>query len=93
MKLVEGGVTAQAKQAFANLGYILEEAGSSYDKVIKTVLLLDDINDFAPINEIYKEGTLRFDNLFAILLNVTINLQYSKQIIRHVVLFKLVNYL
>lgn len=36
-----------------NLGAVLEEAGLSYEDVIKTTVFLDDINDFATVNEIY----------------------------------------
>lgn len=54
-KLVEGDVATEGRQALKNLGQILQEAGTSYDKVIKTTIFLDDINDFARINEVYKE--------------------------------------
>ncbi|XP_066992196.2 rutC family protein UK114 isoform X4 [Anabrus simplex] len=55
MKLVDGGALEEAKQALINLGKILEAADSSYGNVVKTTIFLDDINDFAPINELYKE--------------------------------------
>lgn len=61
MKLVTGGVIEETKQAIKNLGYILEDAGSSYDKVIKTTLFLDDMNDFTNINDIYKESISLFN--------------------------------
>lgn len=51
--LVEGGIEEQTRQVFANLKAILEEAGSSLDKVIKTTCFLKDMNDFATVNEIY----------------------------------------
>ena len=54
-KLVEGGATAEARQALTNMGHILKEAGSNYDKVVKTTILLNNINDFAAVNEVYKE--------------------------------------
>ena len=44
---------AQAHQAFKNLKAILEEAGSSLDKVIKTTVFVKNIADFNKINEIY----------------------------------------
>lgn len=47
------GVAAQAKQAMDNLGAVLEEAGAGYDTVVKTVIFLADIADFAVVNEIY----------------------------------------
>lgn len=53
--LVEGGAADQARQALKNIGYILEEAGSSYEKVVKSTILLNDIADFGAVNEVYKE--------------------------------------
>jgi 2-iminobutanoate/2-iminopropanoate deaminase len=49
------GVEAQTRQALTNLGYILEEAGYSFDNVAKTTVLLADIADFAAMNAIYAE--------------------------------------
>ncbi|XP_076639789.1 reactive intermediate imine deaminase A homolog UK114 [Colletes latitarsis] len=54
-KLVEGGAAAEARQALINMGHILKEAGSDYDKVVKATILLNNINDFAGVNEVYKE--------------------------------------
>ena len=53
--LVEGGVEAEARQALVNLGYILNEAGCDYPDVIKTLVFLKDMNDFARVNAIYGE--------------------------------------
>ena len=47
------GIEAQAKQALANIGALLEAAGLGYADVVKTTVLLADINDFAKVNEIY----------------------------------------
>lgn len=47
------GVEAQADQAIRNLSNVLEEAGSSTEKVIKTTVFIKDMNDFGKINEIY----------------------------------------
>ncbi len=47
------GIVAQTEQVLKNLGAVLEEAGLSYEDVIKTTVFLDDINDFAAVNEIY----------------------------------------
>ncbi|KAF2903307.1 hypothetical protein ILUMI_02871 [Ignelater luminosus] len=55
MKLVEGGAAEEARQALKSLGFILEAAGSSYEKVIKSTVLLKDIQDFAAVNDVYKE--------------------------------------
>ncbi|MCI8483429.1 MAG: RidA family protein [Lachnospiraceae bacterium] len=47
------GVEAQAHQSLKNLAVVLEAAGSDLDHVVKTNIFLDDINDFAKVNEIY----------------------------------------
>ena len=49
------GIEAQTPQALKNLGYILNEAGYSYDDVAKTTVLLASIADFAAMNAIYAE--------------------------------------
>ena len=49
-----GDVQVEAKQALTNMGEILKSAGSTYNNVVKTTVLLADINDFAAVNEIYK---------------------------------------
>lgn len=48
-------ISAAARQSLNNIKAILEEAGSSIDKVIKCTVFLADINDFAAVNEVYKE--------------------------------------
>uniref|UniRef100_A0A3B4XMH4 2-iminobutanoate/2-iminopropanoate deaminase n=2 Tax=Seriola lalandi dorsalis TaxID=1841481 RepID=A0A3B4XMH4_SERLL len=53
-QLVDGGVQAQAKQALINMGEILKAAGCDYTNVVKTTVLLSDINDFNSVNEVYK---------------------------------------
>ena len=45
--------TGQAEQSMKNVGAILEAAGTSYDKVVKTTCFLADIADFAAFNEVY----------------------------------------
>ncbi|XP_050299917.1 rutC family protein UK114 [Anthonomus grandis grandis] len=55
MKLVEGDVSTETRQALRNLGHILTAAETSYDKVIKTTIFMSDINDFAAINQVYNE--------------------------------------
>lgn len=52
-KLVEGGVQAQTRQALQNLKAVLEAAGSSLDKVIKTTVFMQRMDDYAAINEVY----------------------------------------
>lgn len=46
-------IEGQTEQVMKNLGALLEEAGSSFSKVIKTTCFLSDMNDFAAFNEIY----------------------------------------
>lgn len=46
-------IEGQTEQVMKNLGAILEAAGSSYQKVVKTVCFLSDMADFAAFNEIY----------------------------------------
>ena len=54
-KLVEGGVLEEAKQVFKNIQAVLEEAGSSMNHVVKTLVLLKDIADFSEVNKVYAE--------------------------------------
>ena len=52
-ELVPGGIAAQTEQVLANLGAILEASGSSFDRLVKTTVFLQDLGDFAAMNEIY----------------------------------------
>jgi 2-iminobutanoate/2-iminopropanoate deaminase len=52
-KLVAGGIEAETRQALTNLKAVLEAAGSGLDEVVKVTLMLDDINDFGAVNEVY----------------------------------------
>ena len=49
----EGDVAAQTEQALQNLAAILEEAGSSLANLVKTSVFLQDLGDFAAMNEVY----------------------------------------
>lgn len=51
--LVEGDVAAQTRQSLTNVKNILEAAGYTLDDVVKTTVLLSDIADFGPMNEVY----------------------------------------
>ena len=51
--MVEGSITEQTHQVFANLKAVLEEAGSSLHQVVKTTVFIKDMNDFVTFNEIY----------------------------------------
>lgn len=48
-------IEAQTKQVCENLKAVCEAAGTSLDKVVKTVCFLADINDFAAFNGVYGE--------------------------------------
>ena len=47
------GITAQTEQVMQNLRAILEEAGTSLDRLVKTTVFLQDLGDFAAMNEVY----------------------------------------
>ena len=51
--MVEGDIAAQTHRVFANLQAILEEAGASFEHVVRTTVYLADMNDFGTVNEIY----------------------------------------
>lgn len=46
-------IKGQTEQSLKNVGAILAEAGCSYEDVVKTTVLLADIADFGPMNEVY----------------------------------------
>ncbi len=50
---IRDGIEAQTEQALANLGAILEEAGSSLAHLVRTTIMYADVADFGVINEIY----------------------------------------
>ena len=52
-KVVEGGITEQTEQVMQNVAAILEEAGYSFQDVVKSTCLLSDMKNFAGMNEIY----------------------------------------
>lgn len=54
--MLENDVVIQTKQVLKNLKAVLEEAGSSMNKVVKTTIFIDSMDDFTIINEIYEEA-------------------------------------
>ncbi|XP_061574172.1 2-iminobutanoate/2-iminopropanoate deaminase-like [Cololabis saira] len=54
-QLVDGGVQAQTRQALVNMGEILKAAEAGYQNVVKTTVLLADMNDFTSVNDVYKQ--------------------------------------
>lgn len=53
MEIVAGGVPEQTERVMRNLAAILEEAGTSLRRVVKTTVFLVDMGDFAAMNEVY----------------------------------------
>ena len=53
--IVEGDVAVQTVRVLENLKAVLEAAGSSFGKVVKTTVFLKDMNEFAKVNEVYAQ--------------------------------------
>jgi 2-iminobutanoate/2-iminopropanoate deaminase len=51
--LISGTIEEETEQVMKNLGYILEAAGSGFDKVVKSSIFIKDMGDFAKINAVY----------------------------------------
>lgn len=51
--LVDGDVAAQTHRVLRNLGAILQEAGASFQHVVKTTVYLADMSEFGAMNEVY----------------------------------------
>ncbi len=54
-QLVEGDIRIQTHRVMANLGAVLEAAGSSLQHVVKTTVFLANFHDFPAMNEVYAE--------------------------------------
>lgn len=52
-QLVDGGIEEETERALENLKAVLEAAGSSLDRVVKTTVYLRDMNDFPVMNQVY----------------------------------------
>ncbi|WP_298480551.1 RidA family protein [uncultured Maribacter sp.] len=52
-KLIEGGIKKETKQSMENLKAILEEAGMTFENVVKSSIFLNDMNQFSQVNEVY----------------------------------------
>jgi 2-iminobutanoate/2-iminopropanoate deaminase len=52
-QMVEGGIGEQTEQVMRNLTAILEEAGSSLDRLVKTTVFLTELGNFGGMNEVY----------------------------------------
>lgn len=53
MQVVPGDVAAQTERVLKNLSAVLQAAGSSLEKVVKTTVFLKNMADFAAMNEVY----------------------------------------
>ncbi len=54
-ELSTGSIEDQTRLVLKNLGAVLAAAGSSLDRVVKTTIFLQDMNDFAKVNEVYAQ--------------------------------------
>lgn len=54
-ELQTGNIKAQAEQVMKNIGEILKEAGTDYEKVVKTTCFLAEMSDFADFNSVYEK--------------------------------------
>lgn len=52
-QVLEGGIKEQTEQVLINIGAVLEEAGYSYKDVVKCTCLLEDMDNFKAMNEVY----------------------------------------
>ena len=52
-ELISGSIEDETEQVMKNLGYILEEARSSFDQVVKCSIFIKDMGDFGKINAVY----------------------------------------
>lgn len=57
-KLVTGGVVPETRKALENLGATLHAAGSSYEKVVKTTIFVQSLDEFSLVNDEYKKGII-----------------------------------
>jgi 2-iminobutanoate/2-iminopropanoate deaminase len=51
--LVEGGIEQQTEQVLKNIAAVLQAAGSSWEKVVKTTVFLKNMSEFGQMNEVY----------------------------------------
>jgi 2-iminobutanoate/2-iminopropanoate deaminase len=53
--IVPGGIEAETRQALTNLRHVLADAGSGLERVVKTIVFLKDMAEFAKMNAVYAE--------------------------------------
>ncbi|MEF3276016.1 MAG: RidA family protein [Chloroflexus sp.] len=54
-EMISDDIGAMTRQIFTNIAAILQAAGSSLDRIVKTTVFLADLNDFAAMNAAYAE--------------------------------------
>ncbi len=54
MEMVTGSIEAQTEQVIQNLSAVLAEAGTGWDRVVKTTVFLTDLGEFAAFNAVYE---------------------------------------
>jgi len=54
-KLVSGGVVAEARQAFENIGAVLRAANIDFSHVVKVAVFLVSMREFSSLNQVYQE--------------------------------------
>jgi len=59
-EIVQGGIKEQTRQVLVNIQAVLEASGSKLDYIVKTTVFLNNMNDFADMNEVY--GTFFSEN-------------------------------
>ena len=52
---ISGGIEEQTERIFANLGAILAEAGTGLDRLVKTTVFLQNLDDFQAMNGVYAQ--------------------------------------
>lgn len=60
-EMVNGDIKEQTHQVFSNLKAVLEEAGASFETVVKATVFIADMEQFAEVNEVY-DNTLTLTN-------------------------------
>lgn len=54
-EVCEGDITAQTQQVCKNISAVLEAAGTSFEKVVKTTCFIADMADFSAFNAVYEK--------------------------------------
>jgi 2-iminobutanoate/2-iminopropanoate deaminase len=52
-QMVEGGIESETKRVLENIKAIIKASGGEMTNIVKTTILLTDMNDFSKVNEIY----------------------------------------